>query len=476
MDIKKNITLTIICGAALLSCQSEDLIQPQTKTKSEPIGFSRFYREIRSSATNQSPERFLGRGFNLLEHKIYEEQGFQRPILDANRMQTGRGWNPFGEFPAQNIEMDVVDTEIDYRNASPKIEATEDISTTYLRDSIGITLGYNKQFTVSVKYQKTSEHDMKVHSFRAFAYQLKSEAYLSPSSNDDYSKFLSKGFVRDLREMNGVDLIHRYGTHLITAYYIGAYSNLIITAVSDKFSKDEVMGLTASAFDGKLDATFARKVNENKSSLRVEYSQGGSDYVPPVDVISFREGFNPATINPIDRNAWLKMIRKDNNTFMSLPFNRNGMIAIPDLIENIPLKLKYICAIQHLANPRQKFTYVLCNPQNYAPLKFGDAPIYTRLNQFAASNAFQLFIGTNFPEEFTEKKISGEGADAFWQSGYEKNGLWTMRSAKTGKYLCTDLKMRTLEEDKAGKRYFLLNPIFPNDNYSDYAWNKMLIQ
>ncbi len=215
--------------------------------------------------------------------------------------------------------MEAVDIEVDYRNTSPKIEATEDISTTYLRDSIGITLGYNKKFTVSVKYQNISKHDIKVHSFRAFAYQLKSEAYLSPYSNDDYSKFLSKGFVRDLREMNGVDLIHRYGTHLITAYYIGAYSNLIITAVSDKFSKDEVMGLTASAFDGKLDATFARKVNLNKSSLRVEYSQGGSDYVPPVDVISFREGFNPATINPIDRNAWLKMIRKDHKTFCRSP-------------------------------------------------------------------------------------------------------------------------------------------------------------
>ena len=94
--------------------------------------------------------------------------------------------------------------------------------------------------------------------------------------------YLNKRFVRDLSQLRAADLISKYGTHIVTKYYIGPYIDLRVSANSSTFSAEDVKKLESKIWDNKINIsrTLRNKVEKNSTDISVIYRQGGSDYIP----------------------------------------------------------------------------------------------------------------------------------------------------------------------------------------------------
>ncbi len=438
-------------------------------------GFAKYSSEVRSLSLSDSQHRLLGRGFNFVKYRFNDELGFCRPILDAERLLSGSGWLPWGQ--QKLISLEPIEIEVDEREMPPKMLDIEDISTSYFQDSIDINLPFHNIVSLRFRYKNTSSNkDIKTYSYKAYAYRVDKEIYYSASSDKDYAKFLSAEFVRELKRKSAKDLVSLYGTHLVTRYYTGAYSNLVLSSLSNVFSREETFDLTSSVFGVSINGTLSDKAKRNKSSLRVEYSQAGSEYVPTLDIVDGTGLFDTPSVYIIDRNEWLKNLKKEVNTFLSMPFSRDGMIPIPEIIENNNLKLKYICGIQHTAHPNVRFTYVLSTPETYKPILFEGEHLSVELSDYVAPTDILVAYGDSYFKPFSELKLLGQGnRSGYWKPRLDENGLWTFQGFTSNKYLCRDFKLRSIDEDIEGLRYWVLNPIFVSQsNHNRYAWDKTL--
>lgn len=465
--------------ALVSSCKEEDIASKSSRsgTSQEYSGFSSGLMSLRSiDPSSPSPERYLGRGFNLASYRRGNDEGICRPVLDMARARDGRGWNPWLGSEESISPMDV---EVDRRSSfTPKAGGLEDISMSYFRDSIEVKLGIKKPFTLNVGYNKVDELNETTHSFETFSYLISHELGLYPDQEQDFSKVLSPRFVRDLKSKSATDLVRIYGTHVITGYYLGAYSRLVVSTLSSSYSTEETMQLAGSISGAGPSFTDARKVSQTRYKVRVDYSQAGSRYIPPMNLIEFTGLDTPARINQVDADAWQNGIDLSGNAFLSLPFNGAGVVSIPDLIEPFYLKLKYICGIWQTITPNKDLVFAFCDPKTYAPIKYEGEHIYVIGNVYGLSDQYvKVYYGNGYTRALTEQLLSGSGADyASWEFDLDYDKGWTFKSTATGKYLCRDLQVRALEDDTQGLRYWLLNPLFVGKNQSPFVWNKMMLK
>ena len=76
-----------------------------------------------------------------------------------------------------------------------------------------------------------------------------------------------------------------------------------------------------------------------------------------------------------------------------------------------------------------------------------------------------------------QEEGSQEREQTRWQASLSEEGLWTLQSIHTKKYLYRDLKTRTLAEDTAGLRYWGLNPsVTTSKDSNPYSLSSLLIQ
>jgi len=76
-----------------------------------------------------------------------------------------------------------------------------------------------------------------------------------------------------------------------------------------------------------------------------------------------------------------------------------------------------------------------------------------------------------------QEEGSQEREQPRWQASISEDGLWTLQSIHTKKYLCRDLKTRTLAEDTSGLRYWGLNPsVTTSKDSNPYALSSLLVQ
>lgn len=478
--MKKNVNLLWVVTALLLliSCSKrEDDLHPKATEPTDDVTFTDGnITELRASGAGLKKTRFLGKGFNLLEYRIGEEQGItSASILDMGKIEQETPWSPWGKEIPSGLLSPELHTEKIYQDVHQ--ESLQDVTHFYSQDSIGISLdGSYKNVTLNFKYSNVKKEEEKVYHARSYAYKLDETVRLEADSYDDYQFYLRPRFVRHLETMSGDELIKTYGTHLITNYTLGAFSDLIVSAKNDIFTKEEVVTLTGSAFKDKvkLSSALSNKVSRNITSIRTIYRQGGSDYViNGVTPISLFSGSSP---KQIDITEWSKGIREDDGTFLSLPLNKAGLISIPSLIKKLPLKVKYTCAILHKAHPNTGIVYVLSKPGNYEAVKYNGEYMFTTLNKYESGGCF-LYYGNNSVKRISEKLLTGRGStSANWRCQLEPNGQWVFYFSSIKKYLCTDLVLRSANEDNNGLRYWALNPILPTAGYSPRAWSRVMIK
>lgn len=465
----------------ITSCEKNTHELPQERT---PDYSPQTIVEFRSGQA-LNPDRFLGKGFNLIRNRISEEAGISTySVVDYNRLQGSRPWDPIGNRDFSDVYAPEIIS--DAQNSDPVRTYSEDISNRWFQDSLGIDLGSKyKKSSLNYKYANQTEGSYKSHVYRSYIYKTEKKVFYDAIDPSHFSFFLHARFINDLKRMRGYELVNKYGTHLITSYLLGPFIDLTILAKESYFTKNEIATLSSALFDKavEINGGFSKKLKENYSHTSVIYRQGGSDYAPEKSILTFTSLFNTGKIETINENEWYKQIRKNDNTFMSLSFVREELVPIHDLIPDVPLKIKYICgiidAIKKNTSPSTSAatTFVFCEPKTFTPVLYNGEYIHTKLLSFETQSYTTVFYGNGSFHPLSEYTFTGkEEAGEPWIPSLNENGLWTLQNNSSKRFLCYDLVMRSELEDTQGKRFWMLNPILPSVYGGDYTWSNMLIK
>lgn len=395
-------------------------------------------------------ESYLGRGFDLLGYQPWDKTGFRSAeILDLN----GEPWSPWGDgvpvsspevvyeaYSSQAIErnehqriiLDQTKIQINPMPSRGYEPRTLNIQHRYALSTIGTNIGYGSYCTLATKHIRL--RDMQAHSLRAY---------------------LSKTFVADLKNLPATKLVEKYGTHIVTAYDVGAYARLALYATFLSFEPKELALVERSFWDKQvvLSEGIKRKLKEQGNRIALYYEQEGSDYQTNNKLKDWRQVGN-RTEPLFDVERWQAGLRADAQAFLRLRADKGGLIPIADLIEDVALKIKYLEGIS------LSRLYALCNPKDYSRVYFEEKALSVGLLTYDTCQDDIHLDGSRKNLTYEEGiGLSSRPTNKYrWTLTLQPSGLWTIRAEATNKYYCVDGKLRTIDEDKLGLRHWLLIP------------------
>ena len=436
------------------------------------------YAHIRSTALDQDqdPDRYLGRSFDKLGFTAQDVQGFlPNQVLDLSRLASGNPWSPFGEaLPT---------------SAAPRVRAQagkpDTLSTLYealggdqLRDTLSLDLGGGyKPVQLSYPRQSSTSRPGESYLCRALRGYKYSYRRYDIQQGKDYGFYLDGQFVRDLRRLSASELIDKYGTHIVTSYSIGASQELTVVANSSFFTSEEVRSITGALWTSKgaLSPQLEAKVSQHRDQMSLSYLQAGSDYTPPSSFVRpanlFRGGQRGTHL---DSAAFGDKASREGKAFFEL---EGANISIPSIIHSLPLRVKYTCGILDRIRPggQPSTMYVLSDPSTYQRVPYQSSFLNIMLSKYQDTQVY-VYIGPSAYHLLQEEGGQGN-RQTRWQASINEDGLWTLQSIHSKKYLCRDLKTRTLAEDTSGLRYWGLNPsVTTSKDSNPYALSSLLIQ
>lgn len=413
------------------------------------------YAHIRSTAQDQDPDRYLGRSFDKLGFTAQDVQGFlPNQVLDLSRLASDSPWSPFGEALSSS--------------STPRVRAQagkpDTISTLYealggdrLRDTLSLDLGGGYK-PIHLSYPRHSSTSRPGESYLCRALRGYKYSYrrYDMQQGRDYGFFLNSRFVHDLRRLSASELIDKYGTHVVTSYSIGASQELTVVANSSFFTAEEVRSITGALWSNKgaLSPQLEAKAIQHRDQISLSYLQAGSDYTPP--------------------SSFVRPANREGKAFFEL---EGANVAIPSIIHSLPLKVKYTCGILDRIRPggQPATMYVLSDPNTYQRIPYQSSFLNVMLPKYQDTQVY-VYIGPS-AYRLLQEEGSQEREGSRWQASLSEDGLWTLQSIHSKKYLCRDLKMRTLAEDTAGLRYWGLNPsVSTSKDSNPYALSSLLIR
>ena len=469
--------LAMLLLAPLPACREQDDTQSRLQRERDgQRGVYTDYAHIRSTALDQDPDRYLGRSFDKLGFTSQDVQGFRlNEVLDLSRLASDSPWSPFGEALSST--------------SAPRVRAQagkpDTISTLYealggdrLRDTLSLDLGGGYK-PIHLSYPRHSSTSRPGESYLCRALRGYKYSYrrYDIQQGRDYGFFLNSGFIRDLRRLSASELIDKYGTHIVTSYSIGASQELTVVANSSFFTAEEVRSITGALWrsKGALSPQLEAKVSQHRDQMSLSYLQVGSDYTPPSSFVRpanlFRGGERGIFL---DSAAFGDKALREGKAFFEL---EGANISIPSIIHSLPLQVKYTCGILDRIRPEgQPATmYVLSDPNTYQRIPYQSSFLNILLPKYQDTQVY-VYIGSS-AYRLLQEEGSQEREQTRWQASINEDGLWTLQSIRTQKYLCRDLKTRTLAEDTAGLRYWGLNPsVTTSKDSNPYALSTLLIQ
>ncbi len=398
----------------------------------------------------QKAESYLGRGFDLLGYQPWDKAGFRSAeILDLN----GEPWSPWGEesrvpkpeiayepyssldvacHKHQRIMLDQPKMQIVPKPSRGYEPKTLNIHHRYALSAIDTNVGYGSYCTLPTKHIRL--RDLQPQALRAY---------------------LSKTFVDDLRNLPAPRLVEKYGTHIVTAYDVGAYARLGLYATFLSFEPKELDLLERSLWDKQitLPEDLKRKLKEQGNRIALRYEQEGSDYQTNNRLEDWRQVGN--RMEPLfDVERWQAGLRADAQAFLRLSVDKGGVIPVADLIEDVALKIKYLEGIS------LSRLYALCNPKDYSRVYFEEKALSVGLLTYDTCQDDIHLDGSrkNLTYEESIGLSSSSTSKYRWTLTLQPSGLWTIRAEATNKYYCVDGQLRTADEDSTGLRYWLLMP------------------
>ena len=434
-------------------------------------------------------DRYLGKSFDLVRFRPNNEMGFvDNTILDLSRINNDDPWDPMNVDPNYTNIMSP-EAGITYYPATipVQLQELEQVSDKYNQEDISFNAaGSIKAVTLSFSRDKKTNATNKFHIIQSSMYKPEKKVYFTGISGREYYYFLSNRFVKSLSRRSAEQLVDMWGTHIVGAYYTGAYYDLAIMASAEIYSESQTKEIAAKYIKGDsatLSASTLQVLKNNAFHVTVQYQQGGSTYIPAQGFLQPSSLYTQSGVRMLDPKAWAEGIVRNDNALMRLSLSSNDLIPIPDLIPNIPYKIKYTAGILNCIkkvnhpNERVMTSYVLCDPKECKPIKLNGKFLIAYLRDFRSIDEVDINVGTN---SIYDSNLGfylpayKRGTD--WDLTLNNDAYWTIKHPKDGTYLCRDLKQRTEAEDPDGMRFWLLNPILTGDGGPAKGVYNMYIQ
>ncbi len=430
-------------------------MRQMAKERAKNFNFLSF--EVQQPKNGIEAEDYLGCGFDLVRYDSYNVAGCRKPILDIK----GKGTATIAIKQEQR-------NGLDYKFENQYLKAFRELPIEQLDlanfGKKSLNLNYRQDLYFNEIYQANDVN------LKCRAYTLGDRHYLDVEKIEQYKPCLSDKFLEDLRKLSGAELVKRYGTHLITSFEQGALSQLSLKSTSDHwgyervFDENDLMMLAEAVYNPPMNEELREKVEQNRTALRIKYYQTGSDYLPKLGV-SPTSIFSKSDKPVVDKELWFKAINKQLLNFLRVNHEENGLIFIPNLIDDLSLKIKYLSAIVFFSNSNRYIHYYLCDPKTFKAIEFEESPIILGMSAYKDKPHCRLYSETSNKILSEEVIVNKENYGTYHKAMLQEDGLWTFLDIDTKRFLCRDLKYRTAQDDSEGLRFWALNPVIPKEGY-----------
>ncbi len=423
------------------------------------------------NTSNLSPlDGYLGRGYDLTKAPSTNPYGIANKIIDLNQ----EAWSPFG-LPPSTLKPKVQRLKLmpTTRFAQKHKVLSEIIAE---KDSLVLHLSREKKVEIPLLASSILERAKYDNYARSILQHIKEVIYYDNFTPDVLSSYLRPYFIKSLKRKDAEELVADYGTHLVGRYNLGAVLDFELHSDPYIFNEEatrEIERWLWKSPQQRYNSSIMERIRPFVISYH--YRQIGSKPYLKVDKhITF------GTLDEmIENDEQISVAKWEEGlvgalNFVSLDEEQKGLIAIPDLIADIPLKVKYTAGILHRSlrnitlGESSNVTYLLSDPKTFEPIQIEGKPLTLNLSSYKDEQT-QLYLGDRHMGEFLKySMIKGQENSRTsilkWDFRLLPSGLWLIRSIAdhNALFLCRDMKLRSKEEDKEGLRFWGLNPLLPN--------------
>ncbi len=505
------------------ACQRDILPEPKPITPQEENKIPKHRKELKGlwdggirnscqfsqdGSGKLKEDRYLGLSYDLMKHKNNNSDAFLMGVVDFK----SEAWSPFGG-EVSTLKPKVYIATLREKIKSQRCQTLSEMLLDY--DFIKIHSGKNS-FVYRFHHEELDDLVNQKNCVVRSLQEVEKEVYYLNFKPEVVRSYLRWDFVKELIVRDAEELVQAYGTHLVGGYQLGSTLNFTLYSDPYIFTEEETKTMESWLWKSEGKPKYNPIITERMypEFLSVNYRQMGSDYRDNslshilsgnlFAMIKAKEQFN--------EEEWSKGFVPNSNRFVALDEEHRNLIAIPDLIEDIPLKIKYTAGILHRVarnNDKKRMPvirYVLSDPTTHKPIILNKQALSINLKSYKdakvpiylGNSNNKIYLDEKYVKGFKRRdvseplswkaKLSIYTDEGFWNavdkgkanyiSKPSEKGLWTfMLRGKVDYYLCRDLKLRTEQEDKEKLRFWLLNPIMPDEyGNSFFDLSRLFIQ
>ncbi|WP_329904993.1 hypothetical protein [Porphyromonas pogonae] len=417
------------------SCSKRNEPQSNVEDKFSYIGWPggnlKLYDE------NHTPEYCLGKGYDMSRYNGYTPQGVcEGNIIDLERALRGNAIDPMSgkAYKSESIHIkqhaagEYAPYVSEFRNRGLYFRHIFPFGKEGESPFINIVYEY---FDFKVKHKP----DILLHRRRQDTPDIVSlEIGNDPQILEGY---LTKSFVETLLQAKPERIRQSYGTHLVSNYYYGAFSDLLLLASKKEYTDAGLRDIAES---------FIKPTSGLRETL---------------DIFNFRD----KSKSRFDFFYEAVQHNKNYRGFCGIPFNQEPL-ALYRIVKNPLLKVKLFCSFYSEITQGKEaapLDYILSDPKTMKPIKFRSKYIFTTLLEYPYEDKVKLFYGDyghSLSIHNLNSSLPRSNKPTEWIVKQDKtNCAITFYDPTISKFLCTDLILRTLDEDKEGLRFWAINPV-----------------
>ncbi len=417
-------------------------------------------------------EEYLGYGCDLTKEPSTNPKGMVYKVIELNQ----EAWSPFGLAPTTlKPRLQRLKLEAKTRFARKHQVLSEIIAD---KDSLVLHLAGEKKVEIPLLASSLLERRERDNYARSILQHIKEVIYYDNFTPEVLTSYLRPSFVRSLKVDDAEDLVSFYGTHLVGRYNLGAVLDFELHSDPYIFTEEETREIERWLWDSSY-KSYNSSIMERLRPyvLSYHYRQIGSKDFLKVDNHIMWGTLDEMLKNNDEINVaqWENGLF-DGLNFVSLDEEQKGLIPIPDLITDIPLKVKYTAGILHRSmrsitlGKSSQITYLLSDPKTFEPIQVEGKSITLVLDSYKDEQTY-LYLDSFRSDEFLKASMvkglkDSDTSILRWDFRLQPNGLWLIRCLAdyNDLFFCRDMKLRSKEEDKDGLRFWGLNPIIPDKN------------
>ena len=300
--------------------------------------------EVTTRAAGDGANDLLGYGYDCTQSDFKESQYSKAPIIDIERFKSGRGRDPITKQEITRTAGIIIAADLHGSGETVQTfganidEYTKEMSNTF-EASYNLGTTNLKLFSARLKtfFKDEKRYDSKSCFYRIESIRRTRKLTMSNVYPEQLKYFLTDGFLDDLSNYNGDQIVEKYGTHVLTDIMLGGTGSLIFNS-KIKSERDihefkhEAEAMYAGVKASNITEGTKDSFKKNKDVQIVVNTVGGT--VP----ISANLSFHPETGEignfNFDFRSWESSVTKTSEQLIGIGNNTTKIRLISEFISD----------------------------------------------------------------------------------------------------------------------------------------------